>query len=128
MDRLRLLLSEAKIPLEVPAGLSALETYAPTTTGGKSKWSDGPQALTEIRNLLVHPTKPLRALDIPGAVMHDTANLAIWYLQLALMFLVGYEDTYVSRVEGWQKRPVPWTVPPVSTPEAPPHFPPLPRT
>lgn len=114
VDRLRLLLTEAKVPLAVPAGLQALETYAPTTQGGKPPWDDGPQTLTEIRNLLVHPTKKLRALDIPPEVMRDTAELAVWYLQLALMFLLGYQDIYVSRVEGWNKQPVPWTVPPAS--------------
>jgi hypothetical protein len=124
-DRLRLLLTEANVPLEVPAGLSALEAYAPTTQDGKQPWDDGLQALVEIRNLLVHPTKKLRAPDIPADVVRDAAEMAVWYLQLALMFLLGYRDNYISRVEGWRQRPVPWTVPPTMPPEDTPHFPPL---
>ncbi len=93
---------------------------------GKQPWDDGPEALTEIRNLLVHPAKKLRAPDVPADVLVDIGRLAIWYLELALMFLLGYTDLYTSRVEHWQTRPVPWTVTPKLPVQRIPHFPPLP--
>jgi hypothetical protein len=124
-DKLRLLLTEASIPLTIPEGLPDLHTYAQRNVRGGPPWDDGPQALTEIRNLLVHSTKKLRASDIPPNVMTGTASLATWYLELALMFLLGYRDIYVSRVHGWRQRPVPWTESPISSLEDPAQFPPL---
>jgi len=108
-DRLRLLLTEAGVSTGIPKQLGSLAAYAAETSDGKGVWSDGPEALTQIRNLLVHSTKKLRAMDIPTDVMVQTSQLAVWYLELALMFLLGYEDQFVSQVEGLV-RVVPWAV------------------
>ncbi len=107
-DRLRLLLADAQIEIEIPSALHGLPSFAPSNQTGKASWEDGPQALTESRNLLVHPTKKLRAPNIPPEAIRDTGELGVWYLQLALLFLLGYRDVYLSRVEGWTGRPVPW--------------------
>jgi hypothetical protein len=105
------MLSEAAVPLDVPRCLEDLAAFASTDSPGKPIWADGPQALTEIRNSLVHPTKRMRALDLPDGVMSNAAILGIWYLELSLMFLLGYDDVYVSRVGAWSKGPVPWRAP-----------------
>jgi len=56
MDKLRLLLSICGIPAAIPASLSKLAAAAKAK---ENQWKDGPQALTEVRNALVHsnPTK-----------------------------------------------------------------------
>ena len=101
-ERIRLLIGRCECAgCGVPRGLSALGAYAKTRKPEKQPWADGPDALTGIRNLLVHSTRALRAVDIPSDVMMEAAELAMWYLQLALMFLLSYRDQYLSRVEGW---------------------------
>jgi hypothetical protein len=86
-DQIRLLLSQCGIPLEVPGNLSALSAFS-------RKYNlDGPGAITEVRNGIVHP-KPKRALDDHAAVV-DTWLLSLWYFELILLSLFGYSGENV---------------------------------
>lgn len=122
-DILRLLASEAQLPTEIPPFLSNAKNFA-----GEQRWEDGPRTVTEIRNLLVHPTKKLRSTDVPPPVLIESAQLAMWYLEAVLLFILQYDDEYVPNV-GWARvEDTPWENPlPVPPLPERPHFPPLPR-
>ena len=112
--------------LTPPATLSTLAEYAAGTASGKQEWPGGPEALIEIRNLLVHPQKKLRPHEVPHQALLDVSELSVLYLQLALMYVLGYSDRYIDRVVGWSEREVPWSVAREIPATPSPHFPPLP--
>jgi len=93
-DKLRLILSESKIPLDIPNTLKFLSSL------GKSKNWDGSQAVTEIRNKLVHPSpKNLQELQkFNDNEMQDAYILTMWCLELTLLYLPGCKDEYVNRL------------------------------
>lgn len=102
-DKLKLILSEAKIPFETPSLLKFLTNQA-----------DGCKAITEIRNKLVHPEpKHIQALQNIGvSEMQDAYILTMWYLELTLLYLLGYKGKYANRLvyTKWagQTEDVPW--------------------
>jgi hypothetical protein len=100
-DQLRLLIETCRIPAGVPAGLGELASKAK----GMS-WTDGPKALAEIRNSLVHPTNQK---DLP---YYDTWRLAQWYVELALLKMCAFKGDYSNRTnaERWAGKVecVPW--------------------
>lgn len=108
-DKLRLLLIEANIPLETSALLKFLSSLSKL-----ENW-DGAKAVTEIRNKLVHPSpKNIQKLRRIGEdEMQDAYILTMWYLELILLYLLGYQDEYVNRLiyMKWvgQTEQVPWT-------------------
>ena len=76
MDKLRLFLSDCDIPLPIPASLAALAAVA-----SAENWSDGPHALVEYRNALVHPNpkKRSRILGNAPAFRVEAWLLTMWY-------------------------------------------------
>ena len=109
-DQIRLLLHACNIPTAVPESLTALVSAAKAL-----KWTDGPQAIAETRNALVHPNpKKRRRLDRAGTGARiDAWSLALWYLELALLRLFDYNGSHFNRLqrEGWAGDPVervPW--------------------
>jgi hypothetical protein len=110
MDKLRLLLSICGIPAAIPASLSKLAAGAK-----QNQWKDGPQALTEVRNALVHskPAKRKRVFDEHQAIVHEASDLSLWYLELVILNKSAYLGRYSNRVAGARWRgeevePVPW--------------------
>jgi hypothetical protein len=109
-DKLRLILIEAKIPLEIPPSLMSI-----SQTLKAENWIDGPNAIVEIRNNLVHPSpKNLKKLGRLGSnEIEDAHLLTVWYLELLLLFLLGYRGNYVNRSVylKWigETNSVPWT-------------------
>lgn len=94
-DKLRLLLSQCKIPLAVPAQLIELQKLSK-----EHNWADGPHAVTEMRNSLVHPKpkKRRRVLDAEPIAIFEAWNLATWYLELVLLWLFEYKGLYTNRL------------------------------
>jgi hypothetical protein len=93
-QNLRQLLSEMRIPLEVPAGLTALSQLC--TRNGRPI-TDGPAALTTVRNAIVHH----RA----GTPSNLAAELEAWplalrYCELALLRLCGFGGSARNRLSG----------------------------
>lgn len=87
-DQIRLLIENCGIPAGIPAGLTELHA--------KSKefnWSDGPKALTAIRNLLVHPATRKR---FP---YYDAWSLGEWYVELVLLRMLSFEGEYSDRTK-----------------------------
>ena len=92
-DHLRLLMDRCSIPLTIPEGLEALHRAAAKT------WSDGPEAVVEIRNRVVHPPKKASGSSNKkgSGVYWDAWRLGAWYLELAILRLVGFNGKYANR-------------------------------
>jgi hypothetical protein len=106
--KMRLLLDEAKIPTAIPARLAFLSALA-TQEG----WQDGPQALSHLRNCITHPTAHKRqTLDrVSMPARYEAFSLALWYLELILLWLMGYKGDYVNRLNvraNGDRETVPW--------------------
>ena len=84
-DRLRLLLNDCGIPLGIPAGLAEL-----TSEANGRNW-DGPWALADCRNLLVHPG------TLQPLPWHELWKLARWYVELVLLRMLGFAGEYSNR-------------------------------
>ncbi|MBD2530855.1 hypothetical protein H6G97_15220 [Nostoc flagelliforme FACHB-838] len=109
-DQLRLLLSQCSVPLKVPDSLTDL-----LKASKELNWVDGAQALTEIRNAIVHPNpkKRQKYLNRPFPEQIDAYKLGLWYLELILLNLFEYKGDYFNRItnkEFYQENieAVPW--------------------
>jgi len=95
-DRLRMLLSSLNIPIGITGATPDIQHVA--------KWIDGPHAMTDIRNSLVHPDNKK---DV-GNCYFDAWKLSIWYLELSILALCQYNDTYKNFLRMGQIDYVPW--------------------
>lgn len=98
-DKLRLLFSSLHLSLNIPATTPAIQNAAE-----QSKWIDAPHAITVIRNSLVHPEGKVQVSDC----YFDAWQLSLWYLELAMLAMCGYQGTYRNRLMGEQVENVPW--------------------
>jgi hypothetical protein len=94
--RVRLLLQWAGIPVELPTHLGAL-------AGRRGRLSQpdvaGPELIFDVRNNLVHPPKRIDEPEWPDHnELLEAWQLATWYLELAVVRLLGYQGEYVSRL------------------------------
>lgn len=105
-DQMRLLLTEASIPLDLPDGLDEL-----IRVGKKNSFTTGPEALTFMRSRVVHPDTQGQLKNIPPGAIIQAWALGNWYLELSLLHLLQYDGEYHNRLKGGfelQKEPVPW--------------------
>ena len=101
-DRLRQLFSSLNIPIGIDAATPDIQKGA-----SRFEWVDAPHAITDIRNELVHP---VRRKQVNGCIV-DAWKLSLWYLELSVLALCGYDDTYTSRLTAeyvTQSEKVPW--------------------
>ncbi|WP_433930056.1 hypothetical protein AB3662_39735 [Sorangium cellulosum] len=93
-DKLRLLLDRYHIPMTIPPELTELAKEA------RSKnWDDGPQALTQVRNETVHPTKGRKARPpLHGPPVWEAWRLSVWYLEMCLLAILEYNGPYCPRI------------------------------
>jgi hypothetical protein len=101
-DRMRLLFSSLNLPAEIGAATPEIQKVA-----SRLNWVDAPHALTDIRNELVHPVRKKQV----GDCIHDAWQLSMWYLELSVLALCGYDDTYMSRLTArceTDSETVPW--------------------
>ena len=105
-DRLRMLFTVCGIPNEITDTTPDIR-QANDTFRKESKWVDGPHAITDIRNSLVHPVSKKK---VHGCYV-DAWKLSLWYLELSVLALCGYDDTYTSRLTAkyvTESETVPW--------------------
>jgi len=104
-DKFRLLFSSLDIPIDIPQYSADIQLMAK-----QFNWLDAPQALTEIRNSLVHPEHKRRGQF--NDAEYDAWNLGLWYLELAILRLCDYTGTYHNRLlknsRVGQVEDVPW--------------------
>lgn len=101
-DRLRLLFSSLNLPVGIGAATPDIQKVA-----SSFKWVDAPHAMTDIRNELVHPVSKKQVADC----FFDAWKLSLWYLELSMLALCGYDDTYTSRLTAkyvGESEKVPW--------------------
>jgi len=91
-DRIKLLLSQADIPLDVPASLKKMQSLA------KKRNIDGPTTFTYIRNRIVHPGKRKGVIETADAPLFECWNIGLWYLELFLLHLFEYKGKNASRL------------------------------
>lgn len=105
-DRLRMLFSICGIPNEIPDAAPDIRRTN-NTFRKESKWMDVPHAITDIRNSLVHPVSKKKVRDC----YVDAWKLSLWYLELSVLALCGYDGTYTSRLTAkyvTESETVPW--------------------
>jgi hypothetical protein len=100
-ERLHMLLIKLRIGAGMPLGVPDLLQCCGNV--------DGPRALTEIRNAIIHPRKSKRdkLRDVPDQAMYQALRLGLWYLELILLRLLGYNGYYYNRLT-YGYRNVPW--------------------
>lgn len=103
-DRLRRACQHLGLPTAVPKAASQIYNAR-----RRKVWSDVPDAITKVRNELIHPKDRLK---IPiGKVVPSTWMLAQWYIELFILRLCGYDGVYSSRLRArWrgEVENVPW--------------------
>jgi hypothetical protein len=109
-DKLRLLLNQCRIPLDVPSELPSLRQAAKD-----ANWNDGPGSLAAVRNSYVHPSikNRDRLLRAGTDAEHQAWVLSIYYLELLLLYLCNYQGEFSSRLiggvfTGQEVTTVPW--------------------
>jgi hypothetical protein len=76
--------------------------------------ANGPRAITEIRNALVHGNvhKREKMLKATRAVTFEALHLGIWYIELSLLYILDYKGHYKNRTNpnNWTGKGilVPW--------------------
>lgn len=106
---IRNLLNHIGIPVVVPTTLPALAAEALA-----QGWTDGPDAIVKIRNMLVHPSQAdrTRSLAISGPAKFEATLLSLQYTELVMLWLVGYDGPFVDRTDlpmiMGKHRPTPW--------------------
>lgn len=88
-DRLRLFFTSLSLPIEISDVMPDLQRSA-----SRFRWIDAPHAITDIRNELVHPVSRKQVTDC----FFDAWRLSLWYLELSILAMCGYEGTYTSRL------------------------------
>ena len=106
--RIRRLLRDS-VPLDIPKSHRALARAAKTHA-----WSDGPQAVTALRNTATHWTTGKPAVD--KAVWIEASQLSVYYLEMALLSALAYQGRALDRTTrplmvGGSK-PVRWAIRP----------------
>lgn len=106
-DRLRRLVTAMNVPVGIDAEyLPALAAHA-----AEQDDCDGPRAITQIRNELVHPKNTRSLYDRPG-LLSEAARLSARYLDLAILWRIGFTGQVMNRIKvpGWigDTETVPW--------------------
>jgi hypothetical protein len=102
-DRIRVMLAGASVPTGIPEALPALAAFA-----GER---DGPWVITDMRNSVVHPRHRQSVFEAPRQARREAWSLAMWYLELAILGLLGFQGNYLNRLSAraeWDVERPPW--------------------
>lgn len=97
--QIRLLLRWAGISTEIPSSLPKLSRKA-----ASGNW-DGPQTVVWVRNRVVHPDRREQLVDGLSA---ESLHLAMWYAELVVLRLLGYDGYFRDRLDSGAIKRVPW--------------------
>jgi hypothetical protein len=107
-ERIVSLLHELSIPTELPNELLSLASAATSLQA-----DDGVGALVSLRNAIVHPKKSKRrnVTEVGVSARIEALTVGLWYLELALLRLIGYNGVYWSRLRSGNNEQIRDTVP-----------------
>ena len=99
-NRLRLTLARFGIDTSIPGAYSGLRNFSHNNVRIKKRTNfigDGPEAIVQIRNDLVHSHKkyPMPSMELQIEAM----QLSRWYVEIMLLKVLGYSGEYFDRVE-----------------------------
>lgn len=106
-NKIRMIIFQLKVSSTIPPAFTDLAT---SVTNVK----DGPEAFTKIRNALVHGQESKRTELKNYSLMakYQALQLGIWYVELSLLYILGYKGKYRNRTSGnlWRDTGtlVPW--------------------
>lgn len=94
-NKIRLLLSQMKIDYMAPASFVFLNGFIEDTP----EIADAPEATVYVRNAIVHAQleKRKKLQSIPLPARQQALELTLWYIEMALLFVLGYNAGYVDR-------------------------------
>jgi hypothetical protein len=108
-DKFRILLDSLGIPLLIPTkrlpfqetdeqrcNINLLPELAKLASS--MKWVDGPHALTDLRNAIVHPKKVQKVTDASFDALFQSRYLGLWYVELVILALCQYQGCYSNRL------------------------------
>jgi hypothetical protein len=95
VEKIRKLLDAAKIRATIPRHLGSLAASGP--------WQDGPDAITFVRNSVVHPRRLPGLLTKPSQARWQASQLTLWYLERAFLWLCGYSGHYGNRLRRYKE-------------------------
>jgi len=108
--QIREILSSLDIPIDIPASLINLFALEKKFN---FNWN-GPQAFTEIRNLIVHPGQKCKRLVGHDLPLVEVWKLGLWYIELVLLYLFRHSGFYAERLKGGRWKGdvsiVPWAI------------------
>jgi hypothetical protein len=90
-DSIRAACRHLKIGTAIPPSSKRLRSWQ-----RRGAFSDGPEAITRLRNELVHPKRQLPG-KLPSAIP-EAWQLAQWYIEVILLKLSGYHGVYSHRL------------------------------
>lgn len=98
------------MPINLPADFTALAARGRAISNQPLSGSD---LVFNVRNALVHPPRKLNDIEWPsGEELFEGWRLAMWYLELVILRVLGYEGEYVSRLKlsgtVWDTDRPPW--------------------
>jgi hypothetical protein len=103
-ERFRRLLTPRRVPNSVPGPLAALAGPLPDV----SLTADVFERIATVRNRIVHPPRGGGSLRRqPSDLITDSWRASLYFLELAILWLSGYQGDTYSRVEN-RRAPVPW--------------------
>ena len=100
-DRLRLLLRWASLTTEIPAHLPNMLAKVAQSDGKR----DSAELIAWTRNRVVHPDKHDQ---LPDGLVPETWLVAMWYTELLILRLLGYDGYYRNRLNKEAVERVPW--------------------
>ena len=111
---LRASLNEKEIGIDdkIPESFQDLKDFSTQKVSqerGKYYKGDGPEAIVEIRNDLIHKKKKYGGLSVE--VQLDALRLSLWYLEVILLRKFEYRGQYMNRLRIADENPfenVPW--------------------
>jgi hypothetical protein len=113
-NKIRLLLSHIGLSSDIPNKLKDLYNFSISFKDSK-RHLDGPEAITLIRNALIHSQHEKRRelTQISNAAKYQALQLALKYIELCLLKILAFQGSYFNRVSGaeWEgdgEENVPW--------------------
>jgi hypothetical protein len=112
VGKIRALLTHLKVDSSAPTNFKSLQEYIKDNRD----ITDAPDSIVRIRNAIVHSQlkKRQKISALATNVKLEALHLTIWYIELAIMFILEYDGLYINRCKavGWandMKELVPWS-------------------